>query len=67
MSSGASTCKELHYLLRVLAPVACRSPSLFVEVAKNILRVDINCVTRRGKSGITVRFQHLFSGVFHSK
>ena len=49
MSTGASTCKELHYLLRVLAPIACRSPSLFVEVAKNILRVDINCVTRRCK------------------
>jgi len=44
----ASTCKELHYLLRVLAPVACRNPELFVEVAKDVLRVDIAFVTRRG-------------------
>lgn len=51
LSTGASTCKELHYLLRVLAPIACRSPTMFKEVAKDILRVDINFVTRRGLNG----------------
>jgi len=50
-AASASTCKELHYLLRVLAPVACRAPDLFVDVAKDILRVDINFVTRRGIQG----------------
>lgn len=48
LSTGASTCKELHYLLRVLAPIACRCPDLFVSVAKEILQVDLNFVTRRG-------------------
>ncbi|XP_021962373.1 E3 ubiquitin-protein ligase HUWE1 isoform X3 [Folsomia candida] len=47
LSTGASTCKELHYLLRVLAPIACRCPDLFVSVAKEILQVDLNFVTRR--------------------
>lgn len=49
LSSGASTCKELHYLLRVLAPIACRHEDYFVEVAGRILRVDITFVTRRGE------------------
>jgi hypothetical protein len=48
LSTRASTCKELHYLLRVLAPIACRSPDLFISVAKEILQVDLNFVTRRG-------------------
>ena len=51
LSTGASTCKELHYLLRVLAPVACRETNVFTDVAEDILRVDINFVTRRGLSG----------------
>lgn len=49
LSSGASTCKELHYILRVLAPIACRHEDYFVEVAGRILRVDITFVTRRGE------------------
>lgn len=47
----AATCKELHYLLRVLAPIACRAPDIFVDVAKEVLRVDIPFVTRRGILG----------------
>ena len=47
VSSNSYTTKELHYLLlRVLAPAACRSPSMFAEVARDILRVDITLLKR---------------------
>ena len=46
VSSNSYTTKELHYLLRVLAPAACRSPSMFAEVARDILRVDISLLKR---------------------
>merc|ERR1712038_32621 len=45
-SSSSYTTKELHYLLRVLAPAACRSPQMFAEVAREILRVDISLLKR---------------------
>lgn len=45
-SSSSYTTKELHYLLRVLAPAACRSPYMFAEVAREILRVDISLLKR---------------------
>ena len=46
VSSNTYTTKELHYLLRVLAPAACRSPSMFAEVSRDILRVDISLLKR---------------------
>ena len=46
VSSNSYTTKELHYLLRVLAPAACRAPSMFAEVARDILRVDIGLLKR---------------------
>ncbi len=46
INSSASNTKELHYLLRMLAPAACRSPSLFAEVALEVLRVDFNLLKK---------------------
>ncbi|GAB6020027.1 hypothetical protein CHUAL_014109 [Chamberlinius hualienensis] len=49
-SSSSAGSKELHYLLRVLAPAACRAPEQFVEVACNVLRVALPSPTlKRGE------------------
>ena len=49
-ATGTSpTTKELHYLLRSLAPAACRDPETFTSVAKEILRVDMNLIGKRGE------------------
>ena len=45
---SSPTSKELHYLLRSLAPAACREPETFSSVAKNILRVDLTLLSKRG-------------------
>lgn len=42
--SGA---KELHYLLRLLAPAACRDPHLFTEITQQCLRIDLNMTLKR--------------------
>ncbi|XP_037772840.1 E3 ubiquitin-protein ligase HUWE1-like isoform X4 [Penaeus monodon] len=42
--SGA---KELHYLLRLLAPAACRDPQLFTEITQQCLRIDLNMTLKR--------------------
>ena len=47
-NSSSTTTKELHYLLRVLAPAACRTATLFSEVASEILRVDTS-LWKRGE------------------
>jgi len=47
-NSNSTTTKELHYLLRVLAPAACRTSPVFTEVAKEILRVDTS-LWKRGE------------------
>jgi hypothetical protein len=62
LSTAAATCKELHYLLRVLAPIACRSSEIFVKVAKDILRVDLPFLTRRGKFRCFVTFNGCLIG-----
>ena len=41
-TSTAATTKELHYLLRSLAPAVCRQPESFTSVARDVLRVDIS-------------------------
>jgi len=48
-TSTAATTKELHYLLRSLAPAACRQQDTFTSVAKDILRVDISLLSKRGE------------------
>jgi E3 ubiquitin-protein ligase HUWE1 len=49
INSSASNTKELHYLLRMLAPAACRSPALFAEVTRQVLRVDFNLLKKTGE------------------
>ena len=46
INSSSYTTKELNYLLRILAPAACRSPSVFGEVAREVLRVDVSLLKR---------------------
>ncbi|UYV80320.1 HUWE1 [Cordylochernes scorpioides] len=49
-TAGSSTplsSKELHYVLRVLAPAACRNPDIFLEVAKNTLRISLLPLSKR--------------------
>jgi len=48
-TSTAATTKELHYLLRSLAPAACRQADTFTSVAREILRVDISLLSKRGE------------------
>ena len=45
----AATTKELHYLLRSLAPAACRQPETFTAAARDILRVDLALLSKRGE------------------
>lgn len=45
--SPLSSCKEMHYILRVLGPAACRDSKLFSEVAKSILRISLVPLTKR--------------------
>jgi len=48
-TSTAATTKELHYLLKSLAPAACRQADTFTSVARDILRVDISLLSKRGE------------------
>ncbi|RWS15637.1 E3 ubiquitin-protein ligase HUWE1-like protein, partial [Dinothrombium tinctorium] len=41
------SCREMHYILRVLGPAACRESELFLEVAKSILRISFSPLTKR--------------------
>ena len=41
VAQGSMGSKEMHYVLRVLGPAACRCPDLFVEVAKESLQIAI--------------------------
>lgn len=45
---GSLGSKEVHYVLRVLGPAACRNPSLFAEVTKNVLRIALPPPSKRG-------------------
>ena len=46
--SAAPSTKEFHFLMRVLAPAACRDVRLFSEVAKMYLRADLSLTNKRG-------------------
>ncbi|XP_076304373.1 LOW QUALITY PROTEIN: HECT, UBA and WWE domain containing E3 ubiquitin protein ligase 1 [Tachypleus tridentatus] len=39
--------REMHYVLRVLGPAACRDPELFKDVAKSTLRIALLPLTKR--------------------
>ncbi|XP_049513921.1 E3 ubiquitin-protein ligase HUWE1-like [Dermacentor silvarum] len=41
--------KELHYVLRVLGPAACRDPKLFQGVATNVLRISLLPMSKRAE------------------
>ncbi|KAK8782859.1 hypothetical protein V5799_015800 [Amblyomma americanum] len=41
--------KELHYVLRVLGPAACRDPKLFQEVATGVLRISLLPMSKRAE------------------
>ena len=43
-TSNSPTTKELHYMLRSLAPAACREPATFTSVARDILRGELQLV-----------------------
>ncbi|XP_015788441.1 E3 ubiquitin-protein ligase HUWE1 isoform X3 [Tetranychus urticae] len=40
-------CKEMHYILRVLGPAACRNKDLFLEITKSILRISLYPQSKR--------------------
>jgi E3 ubiquitin-protein ligase HUWE1 len=40
-------CKEMHYIMRVLGPAACRNGTLFVDVAKSVLRINLMPLSKR--------------------
>ena len=46
-NNNMSGSKELHYLLRLLAPAACRHPQLFMEITQQCLRIDLNMTLKR--------------------
>ncbi len=48
VTTNSANTKEIHYLLRVLASAACRAPDLFLELSKDILRVDLALLNKRG-------------------
>jgi E3 ubiquitin-protein ligase HUWE1 len=48
VAPGSFGSKELHYVLRVLSPAACRNPQVFLEVAKSVLRISILTPPKRG-------------------
>ena len=41
VAQGSMGSKEMHYVLRVLGPAACRCPELFTEVARESLQIAI--------------------------
>ena len=45
---AAPSTKEFHFLMRVLAPAACRDVALFSSVSKELLRADLSLTNKRG-------------------
>lgn len=48
---GGSGLKEMHYVLRVLTPAACRAPALFSDITRSILRIQLPPPAKRGMHG----------------
>lgn len=40
-------CREMHYIMRVLGPAACRDSKLFIEMAKSVLRINLMPMSKR--------------------
>ena len=41
VSQGGIGAQEMHYVLRVLGPAACRDPELFTQVARDTLQIAL--------------------------
>ena len=41
VATGSVGSKEMHYVLRVLGPAACRCPELFMDVARESLQIAL--------------------------
>ncbi|XP_055882443.1 E3 ubiquitin-protein ligase HUWE1-like isoform X4 [Biomphalaria glabrata] len=41
VSQGGVGAKEMHYVLRVLGPAACRDPEMFIQVARDTLQIAL--------------------------
>lgn len=48
VAQGSVGAKEMHHVLRTLAPVACRAPAKFHELCTTLLRVTSVPSGRRG-------------------
>ena len=59
VSQGSVGTKELHYVLRVLTPSACRSPKLFAECAKSALQINLPPPAKRGMDGLCYIYYQL--------
>jgi len=51
VAPGSNGSKEMHYVLRVLSPAACRNPDVLTRIGQNLLRIIVvppkrgtNCV-----------------------
>ncbi|XP_064606987.1 E3 ubiquitin-protein ligase HUWE1-like isoform X3 [Liolophura sinensis] len=49
VTQGSPGSQELHYVLRVLGPAACRNSELFCDVANDTLRISMLPASKRGE------------------
>ena len=49
VSQGGVGAKELHYVLRVLGPAACRDPEGFTQTARHTLQINLPPASLRGE------------------
>lgn len=47
IAQGSPGAKEMHYVLRVLGPAACRSPEVFTSIAQQTLRIALPPPSKR--------------------
>lgn len=50
VSQGGVGAREMHYVLRVLGPAACRDPELFSQVARDTLQIALPPPSVRGNT-----------------
>ena len=60
VSQGGVGAKEMHYVLRVLGPAACRDPDLFMQVARHTLQINLPQANSRGKPGNVLNLIFLY-------
>ena len=70
VAPGSYSSKELHYVLRTLTPAACRNHLVFTEVARNILRINLVTLPKRGMNRRIIfcgAFRFIFPVLFHMR